>query len=143
MCRGWRDASRPPRTWPWPSGRGSARSFPRACCGRSACGRPTRTGPRFVITPEAPPRRGPALRTRYTAADVRVLTEDEARRFVPDGAGDPQTDLTLAWELLYRLEPELYDRLVSAERLHPGVLQWLPNHVERLVKVGAGSGRRS
>jgi SAM-dependent methyltransferase len=94
-----------------------------------------------VITPEAPPRRGPALRTRYTAADVRVLTEDEARRFVPDGAGDPQTDITLAWELLYRLEPELYDRLVSAERLHPGVLAWLPRNVERIVEVGAGAGR--
>jgi SAM-dependent methyltransferase len=94
-----------------------------------------------VITPEAPPRRGPALRTRYTAADVRVLTEDEARRFVPDGAGDPQTDITLAWELLYRLEPELYDRLVSAERLHPGVLEWLPHDVERIVEVGAGTGR--
>jgi len=70
-----------------------------------------------------------------------VLTEDEARRFVPDGAGDPQTDITVAWELLYRLEPELYDRLVSAERLHPGVLGWLPRDVERSVEVGAGTGR--
>jgi len=70
-----------------------------------------------------------------------VLTEDEARRFVPDGDGDPQTDIALAWELLYRLEPELYDRLVSAERLHPGVLDWLPRNVERIVEVGAGAGR--
>ena len=50
-------------------------------------------------------------------------------------------DLTLAWELLYRLEPELYDRLVSAERLHPDVLRWLPDEVERIVEVGAGAGR--
>src|SRR4051794_20510906 len=99
MCRGWRDVSRLPRTWPWPSGSGSVRSSRRACCGRSACGRPTRTGPRFVITSEARPRRGAELRTRYTAADVRVLAEEEARRFVPDGVGDPQTDITLAWEL--------------------------------------------
>src|SRR5436190_21796922 len=104
MSRGCRGASRRPRTWPWPSGRGSARSSPRGCCGRSACGRPTRTGPRFVITSEAPPRRGRELRTRYTTADLRVLTEDEARRFVAPGADDPQTDITVAWELLYRLE---------------------------------------
>jgi SAM-dependent methyltransferase len=70
-----------------------------------------------------------------------VLTEDEARRFVPHGAGDPQADITLAWELLYRLEPELYDRLVSAERLHPDVRGWLPRDVERIVEVGAGAGR--
>jgi SAM-dependent methyltransferase len=94
-----------------------------------------------VITSEAPPRRGPELRTRYTAADVRVLGEDEAGRFVPDGVGDPQTDITLAWELLYRLEPELYDRLVTAERLHPSVLGWLPRNVDRIVEVGAGAGR--
>ena len=94
-----------------------------------------------MTTSEAPPRRGRELRRRYTAADLRVLTEDEARRFVADGVGDPQTDITLAWELLYRLEPELYDRLVSAERLHPGVLGWLPRNVERIVEVGAGTGR--
>jgi SAM-dependent methyltransferase len=94
-----------------------------------------------VITSEAPLRRGPELRTRYTTADVGVFTEDEARRFVPHGAGDPQTDVAVAWELLYRLEPELYDRLVSAERLHPGVLAWLPRNVERIVEVGAGTGR--
>jgi SAM-dependent methyltransferase len=82
-----------------------------------------------------------SLRTRYTVADLAVLTEDEARRFVPDGAGDPRIDDALAWELLYRLEPELYDRLVSAERLHPGVLDWLPDTVDRIVEVAAGTGR--
>src|SRR6478609_6978796 len=141
MCRGCGDVSRPPRTWPSPSGRGSTRSSRRGCCGRSACGRRTRTGPRLVITREAPPRRGRELRSRYTAADLRALTEDEATRFVPHGAGDPQADITVAWELLYRLEPDLYDRLVSAERLHPGVLGWLPRNVERIVEVGAGAGR--
>ena len=78
---------------------------------------------------------------RYTTADLGVLTPDEARRFVPPGGGDPQTDIALAWELLYRLEPELYDRLASAERLHPDVLEWLPRDVERIVEVGAGTGR--
>jgi SAM-dependent methyltransferase len=81
------------------------------------------------------------LRSRYTPADVGVLTEAEARRFVGIPPGDPRTDVTLAWELLYRLEPGLYDRLVSAERLHPGVLRWLPQHVDRIVEVAAGSGR--
>jgi SAM-dependent methyltransferase len=94
-----------------------------------------------VITSEIPPQRGPDLRTRYTAADVAVLSQDEARRFVVDRAGDPRTDIPLAWELLYRLEPELYDRLVGAERLHPGVVEWLPDNVERIVEVAAGTGR--
>src|SRR5438309_6738097 len=111
------------------------------CCARSGCGRPTRTGPKSVITSETRPQRGRELRTRYAAADVGVLTQDEVRRFVASGTGDPRTDITLAWERLYRLEPELYDRLVSAERLHPGVLDWLPRNVERIVEVGAGAGR--
>ena len=79
--------------------------------------------------------------SRYTAADLGVLTRDEVRRFAPGGEGDPAADVALAWELLYRLEPELYDRLVSAERLHPGVLEWLPHHADRIVEVGAGAGR--
>ncbi len=91
--------------------------------------------------PEAPTRPGRALQNRYTASDLSVFTPEEASRFVPDGAGDPQSDVTLAWELLYRLEPELYDRLASAERLHPAVLAWLPRGVERIAEVGAGTGR--
>src|SRR6266496_1391140 len=39
------------------------------------------------------------------------------------------------------LDPELYDRLVSGEWLHPGVLEWLPQTVDRIVEVGAGTGR--
>jgi SAM-dependent methyltransferase len=81
------------------------------------------------------------LRRRYTAEDLAVLTRDEASRFIPGGGGEPQTDLTLAWELLYRLEPELYDRLATAERLHPGILGWLPSSADRIVEVGAGTGR--
>ena len=81
------------------------------------------------------------IRRRYTAADVGVFTRDEASRFVSSGDGDPQHDMVLAWELLYRLEPELYDRLVSAERLHPGVVDWLPAGVDRIAEVGAGTGR--
>src|SRR5438876_5174311 len=141
MLPGWRGSSRPPRTWPWRSGRGSARSSRKDRCALSGCGRPTRTGQKSVITTETRPRRGRDVRTRYTTADVGVLTQDERRRFLAGGTGDPRTDVTLAWELLYRLEPELYDRLVSAERLHPGVLGWLRDDVERIAEVGAGTGR--
>jgi SAM-dependent methyltransferase len=94
-----------------------------------------------VITSEDPAHQGRELRRRYTTADLRVLTRDEARRFTPDGDGDPQADVTLAWELLYRLEPELYERMASAERLHPAIASWLPRSADRIVEIGAGSGR--
>jgi SAM-dependent methyltransferase len=94
-----------------------------------------------VITSEDPTRLGRELRRRYSVADLGVLTRDELSRFAPGGDADPAADVTLAWELLYRLEPDLYDRLVSAERLHPGVLAWLPRDADRIVEVGAGAGR--
>jgi ubiquinone/menaquinone biosynthesis C-methylase UbiE len=94
-----------------------------------------------VTAGEAASRRGRDLRTRYTVADLDALSAEEARRFLNGGVGDPQRDLPLAWELLYRLEPELYDRLASAERLHRALLEWLPSGVGRIVEVGAGSGR--
>ena len=94
-----------------------------------------------MTSPETPARAGAELRRRYTAAELGVFTRDEARRFVPSGHGDPQEDEVLAWELLYRLEPELYDRLATAERLHPDVVNWLPCGVDRIAEVGAGTGR--
>jgi SAM-dependent methyltransferase len=86
-------------------------------------------------------RRARDLRTRYTVADLDALSADEARRFLGGCYGDPQVELSLAWELLYRLEPELYDRLASVERLHRAVLEWLPANADRIVEVGAGTGR--
>jgi len=94
-----------------------------------------------VTRPEAPARLGREVRQRYTAADLRVFTRSEASRFIPRGDGDPRGDAVLAWELLYRLEPELYDRLASVERLHPGVVDWLPRDLNRIAEVGAGTGR--
>lgn len=94
-----------------------------------------------MIASEARLPPGRELRMRYAAADLVVLSRDEARRFIPRGGGDPHADIGLAWELLYRLEPELYDRLASAERLHPGVLDWLPRDADTIVEVGAGTGR--
>ena len=81
------------------------------------------------------------LLERYSREDMAAISPDERRRLFIEDRADPQSDPGLAWELLYRLEPELYDRLAVAERLHPDILQWLPNHVERIVEVGAGSGR--
>ena len=81
------------------------------------------------------------LLERYSRQDLAAISPDERRRLLIEDQADPQRDPGLAWELLYRLEPELYDRLVVAERLHPDILQWLPNEVERIVEVGAGSGR--
>jgi SAM-dependent methyltransferase len=86
-------------------------------------------------------RRARDLRTRYTLADLEALSAEEAGRFLAGRYRDPQVDVALAWELLYRLEPELYDRLASVERLHRDVLEWLPTDVDRIVEVGAGTGR--
>jgi len=98
------------------------------------------TGPEATVRVLAGGAEREVLR-RYTTADLSVFTPEEASRFVLRGDGDPRTDAGLAWELLYRLEPELYDRLASAERLHPGVLAWLPRDVDRIAEVGAGTGR--
>ncbi len=81
------------------------------------------------------------LMRRYTRADLAVFSEEESRRFLDTAAADLQLSPSLAWELLYRIEPELYDRLAQAERLHPAVLAWFPDHVGRIVEVGAGAGR--
>ena len=86
-------------------------------------------------------RTGRELHDRYTPADLSVFTPEEASRFLPRGLGDPRTDPVLAWELVYRLEPALYDRLVTAERLHPGIIDWLPRTADRIIEVGAGTGR--
>jgi SAM-dependent methyltransferase len=94
-----------------------------------------------VLRPEPTARVGTELRHRYTAADLTVFTPQEASRFVPQGHGDPRGDVDLAWELLYRLEPELFDRLATAERLHPGVVGWLPADAGQIAEIGAGSGR--
>jgi len=81
------------------------------------------------------------LMQRYSTADLGVFTAEESARFLDSTIADPQRNPALAWELLYRLEPELYDRLVAAEPLHTGILEWLPPHVPRIIEVGAGTGR--
>ena len=85
-------------------------------------------------------RRTIELTQRYSVSDLRVFSSAERARFLPSGTSDPPIDRSLSFELLYRLEPELYERLVAAERIHPAVLEWLPS-VERVVEIGAGTGR--
>jgi SAM-dependent methyltransferase len=81
------------------------------------------------------------LPRRYSKEDLSVLTEEEARHFLPAGNHGPEDEIALAWELLYRIEPELYDRLIRAERIHPAILDWLPRHAGRIVEVAPGTGR--
>jgi SAM-dependent methyltransferase len=85
-------------------------------------------------------RRTTELTQRYSVDDVRVFSAAERARFLPAGTPDLPIDRLLSFELLYRLEPELYERLVAAERIHPAVLEWLPR-VDRVVEIGAGAGR--
>ena len=81
-----------------------------------------------------------ALPWRYTNEALGVLDAGERARFL-DGADRPRHPEELPWELLYRIEPELYARLVAGERLHEGVLQWLPARCGRVLEIGAGTGR--
>ena len=89
--------------------------------------------------------RAAPLAGRYRPADCAVFTAAERARFLAPGAweepGDAELPVGVRWQLLYRLEPALYDRLARAERLHPAILDWLPGRVDRIVEVGAGSGR--
>jgi SAM-dependent methyltransferase len=80
------------------------------------------------------------LSQRYSVGDVGIFTSAERARFLPGGTPKVPIDRSIAFELLYRLEPELYERLAAAERIHPAVLEWLPS-VERAVEIGAGTGR--
>jgi SAM-dependent methyltransferase len=85
--------------------------------------------------------RAGSLLERYSPEDLVAISVDDRRHLLIDGSANPESDSSLAWELLYRLEAELYDRLASAERLHPAIVGWLPDRMGRIVEVGAGSGR--
>jgi SAM-dependent methyltransferase len=85
----------------------------------------------------------PELVRRYGPDDLAAFTDEERVRFL-EPLGDESWETVgpaVGWELLYRREPELYDRLVAGERLHPGILAWLPRRVSRAVEVGSGTGR--
>jgi SAM-dependent methyltransferase len=85
----------------------------------------------------------PSLAERYGPDDLAVFDDAERRRFLPPfGAREswPALAPLIAWELLYRKEPELYERVIAGERIHPDVIASLPK-VNRAVEVAAGTGR--
>lgn len=85
----------------------------------------------------------PELVRRYGPDDLTAFTDEERARFLSglDPSSWEAVGPAVGWELLYRREPELYDRLVAGERLHPGILAWLPRRIGHAVEVGAGTGR--
>ncbi len=80
------------------------------------------------------------LLQRYGPDAIAMLDTEERRRFF-DADGRPLDEGRLAWELLYRLEPALYERLIAGERLNPGIVRWLPQSCSSVVELGAGTGR--
>lgn len=74
------------------------------------------------------------LAERYDLGDRSVFDEADRQRL----ASAP--DEVVAWEILYRREPELYERLIAGEKIHPDVMASLPK-TRRAVEVGAGTGR--
>lgn len=94
-----------------------------------------------------------SLVRRYGPRHLHALSPAERERFLAPFGHDGEAALDgdedawariaphLAWDLLYHVEPQLYDRIVAGERVHPDVLAWLPDHLGRCVEVGAGTGR--
>jgi SAM-dependent methyltransferase len=83
------------------------------------------------------------LSSRYSEADLELLEDGARARFLaPFLEGRPWSEIapSVAWELLYRKEPALYERLIRGEHLHPDALAALPR-ARRCVEVAAGTGR--
>ncbi len=93
------------------------------------------------------------LTRRFRPEDLSVFTEEESARYLAgidprimsrihqDAEAWRTVCEAVGWELLYRLDPDLYDRLTEGEALHPGIVAWLPQRVRTAVEVGAGTGR--
>lgn len=80
------------------------------------------------------------LLQRYGPGAISVFDAAERCRFF-NADGEPVDQEQLAWELLYRLEPALYERLIAGERIHPAIWQWLPRSSGNGLELGAGTGR--
>lgn len=87
------------------------------------------------------------LAERFRLEDLNVFKPDEINRFGLAGAGVSKPSAhkalvkRLGWDLLYRIQPELYDQLIHGESLHPAALAYLPNRIGQAIEVGAGTGR--
>src|SRR5437667_2673855 len=125
-----------PRTWRWHFGHGCARICLTGRSSRYGSTRPRRTGPsaRMRNELESSPTRPVEFRHRYSTSDLSCLTKEERRRFLAGADPDPQTNPAIAWELLYRLEPGLYDRT------DPGRTD--PSRRDRLVAARGPADRR-
>lgn len=83
-----------------------------------------------------------SLTARYSHSDLSLFTEHELERLLASKARESKEVVkNLAWEILYRKEPFLYERLIAGERLHPGIFEWLPSQMSRAVEIGPGTGR--
>ena len=67
----------------------------------------------------------------------------EERRLYDAGDREAARRLVKAlfWELVYWLRPQLWEALSQAEPIHPAILERLPADGNRVLEVGAGSGR--
>lgn len=95
----------------------------------------------------------PTLAARYAPEHLSVFSDAERRRFLDPFGDDAARSLEgddhawerlaplVAWELLYRVEPDLYERLIAGERIDRNVIDWLPQHSDRIVEIAAGTGR--
>src|ERR1700730_5689371 len=141
MSTGCAAGLRPRRPSRSSSGRGCRRVVPRVRCAPCGSTKRRRTGPNAAMTTEVTSVTAIPLMQRYSTADLGVFSAEESGRFLAGTIADPQRNPALAWELLYRLEPDPYDRLIAAPPLHPRLLHVPPPHVPRIIEVGAGTGR--
>src|SRR5450755_1668734 len=129
--RGSRTRCRPLKPSPRHSGNASSTTCLAAVSSGFEYLKPTRTLP--IAHADGP------LTDRYHQAALAIFDHEERERFL-DSAGQPRDRTQVQWELLYRHEPWLFARLIAGERLHPGILEWLPAHTDRALEIGAGTG---
>ncbi len=86
----------------------------------------------------------PGLAARYRPEHLGAMEPEALRRILPAAMRErpwPEVAAWLGWELLYWNEPDLYDRLVQGEPLHPALFRELPLDGATVLDVGAGTGR--
>jgi len=80
----------------------------------------------------------PAVKSHEMA---RVPASEQERLARGDHDAGERLLKAFFWTFVYHLEPVLWDKLASAEPIHPELLEALPETVGRALDVGAGSGR--
>jgi SAM-dependent methyltransferase len=105
----------------------------------------------FRAGPAAPPLADVALALGAEPCVVSALSSERAeelRRLAQAPAEAEDRDAArvrlvrgLFWFLVYELAPERWDRLASAEPVHPDLVACLPADAARVLEIAAGSGR--